>query len=133
MLPRIAAELDDLSIVQGLDDQDRRLASVLSIRELDRGEALFRQGAPADALFVLLEGVVEIRADDGTPVARANAEETVGERAMLPGSPHSASSRLALRPGEMGEHRGRTRSRVGRSRHAARRSLLLRNSRPLSR
>ena len=92
VLPRIEAELEKLSIVRGLsDEQARRLASVLSIREFDRGEMLFREGDPAEALFVLLEGAVEVSASGGAPVARVEAGETVGERALLSESSRSAT------------------------------------------
>lgn len=92
VLPRIAAELEKLVIVRGLsDEQARRLASSLSIREFAPGEHLFRQGDSADALFFLLEGEVEVRVSSGAPVGRVAAGGTVGERAMLSESSHSAS------------------------------------------
>jgi len=92
VLPRVADEMEKLSIVQGLsDEQARRLASVLSIREVAPGEHLFHEGDRAEALYVLLEGSVEVRVSSGSPVGRVAVGGTVGERAMLSESSHSAS------------------------------------------
>jgi GNAT superfamily N-acetyltransferase len=92
VLPRIAAELEKLLIVQRLsDDQARRLASSLSIAHFAPGEHLFREGDPAEALYLLLEGAVEVRGSSGALLGRVTAGGTVGERAMLSESSHGAS------------------------------------------
>ncbi|MEX2468063.1 MAG: GNAT family N-acetyltransferase [Gemmatimonadota bacterium] len=92
VLPGIAAGLEDLSIVRGLsDEQARRLASQLSIRDFGPDETLFSEGDPAEALFFLLEGAVEILRTPGTSVGWVSAGETVGERAMLSESAHSVT------------------------------------------
>lgn len=47
------------------------------------GSVVFRQGDPADAFFLLDEGSVEVRAEDGTPMARLGPGQAFGETALL--------------------------------------------------
>jgi GNAT superfamily N-acetyltransferase len=94
VLPEIARHTGRLTLFRGLgDEQARRLASSLSLRKVAPGEVLFRAGDPAEALFLLLEGEMEVAGPGGETVARVPAGGTVGERAMLSETPHTASVR----------------------------------------
>lgn len=60
--------------------------------ELPPGEELMAQGAPGDALFILLEGHAEVLVDDEV-VADLGPGHHVGELALLDGAPRSATVR----------------------------------------
>jgi MFS family permease len=62
----------------------------LSDVAFDRGEVLMRQGERGDHLFVLVEGMVSVRAD-GIEVARLGPGEVVGEIAVLRDIPRTAT------------------------------------------
>ncbi|MBA2719337.1 MAG: Crp/Fnr family transcriptional regulator [Chloroflexi bacterium] len=72
------------------------LVRVFRIRRFRRGETVFHQGDPGDALFVLASGSVKVvlPSDEGAEpaiVAILGAGEFFGELAILDGAPHSAT------------------------------------------
>ena len=72
------------------------LVRVLRIRRFRRGETVFHQGDPGDALFVLASGSVKVvlPSDEGAEpaiVAILRTGEFFGELAILDGAPHSAT------------------------------------------
>jgi CRP/FNR family cyclic AMP-dependent transcriptional regulator len=72
------------------------LVRVLRIRRFRRGETVFHQGDPGDALFVLASGSVKVvlPSDEGAEpaiVAILGRGEFFGELAILDGAPHSAT------------------------------------------
>ena len=72
------------------------LVRVLRVRRFRRGETIFHQGDPGDALFVLASGSVKVvlPSDEGAEpaiVAILGAGEFFGELAILDGAPHSAT------------------------------------------
>jgi len=80
----------------------RRLESEVSWRRLPRGERLFRQGDPGDALFIAVSGRLRALTEGDPPkrlgeIARG---ESLGEMALLAGAPRSASV-YALRDSEL--------------------------------
>jgi CRP/FNR family cyclic AMP-dependent transcriptional regulator len=85
------AQLDDRSI----DDLRARLRSI----HLQQGETLFRQGDRDPALYLLVEGTVEIvqtpragdRPEDRQPVATRRARTVVGELGLLLNVPRTAT------------------------------------------
>ncbi len=84
--------------LEGLDASGRSaLEAAGTLRALERGQVLFEVGEPADALFVVADGVVEIlavrRGDaQAGPVRRAVAGDVVGEDAVV----RSGSARIAI-------------------------------------
>ena len=93
-----ASTLDDAirllfgEVEPGVMDGIRRVAAVRSLRG---GEVLFREGDPGDAAFVVLTG--RVRAVAGPPqderrLSDAVHGETIGELALLTGSPRSATA-----------------------------------------
>src|ERR671921_2710947 len=73
-----------------------RIVSVLRIRRFRRGETVFHQGDPGDALFVIASGSVKVvlPSDEGAEpaiVAILGVGEFFGELAILDGAPHSAT------------------------------------------
>jgi Fe-S-cluster-containing dehydrogenase component/CRP-like cAMP-binding protein len=83
----------------GLDASARaQLEAAGAVRTLGQGEALFRPGQPADAFFVVAEGLLELRgsrrgASGVVTVRRAIAGDAVGEDAIVrPGAPRVAEA-----------------------------------------
>ena len=80
-------------LLRGLDARGRReVAAAGALLERAPGEALFTEGAPADALFVILEGEVGLSAlGRGKAVARIERRmrpgDALGEEALL--GPHA--------------------------------------------
>jgi CRP-like cAMP-binding protein len=80
------------------------LTAALRIRRFRKGETIFHQGDPGDALFIVATGSVKVvlPSDEGAEpaiVAVLGAGEFFGELAILDGAPHSATI-VALEPTE---------------------------------
>ena len=76
-------------------DELRQLTAMTQNRLITGGTPLLRQGDPGSSLFILRDGLLEVRiAKDGHPettVARIHPGEFFGERSLLLGDPRSAS------------------------------------------
>src|SRR5690242_4500765 len=86
------------------DDAIETLIHVLKVRKFRRGETIFHQGDPGDALFVVDTGSVKVvlPSDEGAEpaiVAILGPGEFFGELAILDGAPHSATI-VAVEPTE---------------------------------
>lgn len=79
------------------------LARSARLRKFRRGEVIFHQGDPGDALFIVSQGRVKISlpsdAGDEAILATLRAGDFFGELALLDGAPRSASA-TALEPTE---------------------------------
>lgn len=77
------------------DRQLRGLAKQLKQRRLNRNQVLFRQGDPADALYIVVSGRVRVatadRAGNEKVLAFLGSGEVVGEMGLLSGSSRSAT------------------------------------------
>lgn len=62
------------------------------VQRIDRGMLLTEQGAPGDELYIVLDGVLSVEVD-GSVVAQVGPGAVFGERAILEGSPRTASLR----------------------------------------
>ena len=72
-----------------------RLASFrddASIRMFAAGEPIFESGDPGDAMYVVLDGQVEVRRDDAGPAVTARAGDVFGEMALSDHLPRSAAA-----------------------------------------
>ncbi|HUF07531.1 MAG TPA: ATP-binding protein [Candidatus Binatia bacterium] len=77
-------------------DQLERLARMGSVRDLAAGELLIREGDPGDALYVVLDGELEVTKRSGTseiPVARVGPGALQGELSAFEGGRRLASVR----------------------------------------
>jgi CRP/FNR family cyclic AMP-dependent transcriptional regulator len=86
------------------DDAIATLVRFLRVRRFRRGETIFHQGDPGDALFVVDQGSVKVvlPSDEGAEpaiVAILGPGEFFGELAILDGAPHSATI-VAVEPTE---------------------------------
>jgi CRP-like cAMP-binding protein len=59
------------------------LVGRLRLARVAPGDVLFRAGDPADVMYVIVEGVMEVRAEDGAPVAMLGEGEFFGELGIL--------------------------------------------------
>lgn len=80
------------------------VAALLRVRRFRKGETVFHQGDPGDALFVVSSGSVKVvlPSDEGAEpaiVAILGPGEFFGELAILDGAPHSATI-VAVEPTE---------------------------------
>ena len=100
----IAERLRDTPLFGGLeDDQLERLIELGEIVDLEPGEILIREGDLADALYVVLEGELEVTKLTGTseiPLAQVGPGSLQGEIAALEGGRRLASVR-AVGPAEV--------------------------------
>lgn len=79
--------------------QLRRIADIMFERNYEAGEFVFTQGQPGAALFVIMDGAVEIELFEESQtvvLARLEKGHFFGELALLDDSPRSASAK-ALR------------------------------------
>jgi CRP-like cAMP-binding protein/Zn-dependent protease len=85
----------------------RRLAADLSLRNIEAGEHLVREGEVGEACYLIRKGRFAIRSgagqtlrQDAKPIVVLEPGELIGEVALLAGEPHRASV-VALEPGEV--------------------------------
>lgn len=82
------------------------LSTALKVRDLDAGQVLFNLGDLGDEMFVIQAGHVGIFVSDSSeaeaesPIRIFAPGETLGEMALIDGSPRSASAR-ALEPSQV--------------------------------
>lgn len=97
VFPALADALDQLPLFSGLRaEQANRVASACQIAEHQPGEHLFDEGAGADAMYILLQGSVNIqRGAPAHELARRGPGEVVGELALMLEEPHSATATAA--------------------------------------
>jgi CRP-like cAMP-binding protein len=95
---RIAVIELEGALLRGLDaTQAATLRAAMRRRTLAAGELLFRQGDPADGLYLLTRGSITITAGSGADPAQRryvsfSAGHMLGETAMLDGGARSASA-----------------------------------------
>ena len=85
--------LDGVEMFADLSAEDRvRLGAELKTMDLQRGDVLMAQGAPADTLFVVVSGRFSVTVDgQPAPVAELGAGQPVGEIAFLAGGTRTAT------------------------------------------
>lgn len=90
--------LRDVYFLLGLGDAElQRIAGELKREEYDPGEVIMRQGAPADALFLILQGEVSVEQGEAErpsqELARLTAGDVVGEMGLFFNQPRNATVR----------------------------------------
>ena len=61
------------------------------VLDADAGETLVEAGQPGDSLYLLTDGIVEVRGADGTCIKTIEAPSVIGEMAFLDRGPRSRS------------------------------------------
>lgn len=97
--------LQEVELFEGLPAEDlRHLTSIVEEMYRDPGEAIFREGDPGDAFYMVVEGAVEITREtldgEAEELAVRRSGEAFGEMALLSGGPRSATS-TAVEPTEL--------------------------------
>lgn len=97
-LGRAVQLLGRVPLFRGLPRSDlERIAGLGSTREAQAGEFVFREGDPADRLYLVLEGAVEVLKErplgDHERLGVKRGGEAVGEAALLSDAPRTASVR----------------------------------------
>jgi uncharacterized membrane protein len=89
------SELARFPFLAGLTDEERgSLAAHLAERSYAAGETIFAQGDPGDAVYLVIDGEVELTlavSGQQLPLGRLGAGAYFGEMALLDGGPRSAS------------------------------------------
>jgi CRP-like cAMP-binding protein len=93
----MATPLDGLALFQNLTSAERRMLAEIGERlQVPAGTVLFQEGAPGDALYVILSGEVRvIRVVPGTGeevLAVLSPGSTCGEMALIDDFPRSATA-----------------------------------------
>ena len=96
------SQLTGVALFEGLGpDQVRAVAAASTVRHLERGDLLFRQGEPADELYVVLDGRLAIatRSIDGreSMVALMEDGDLFGEMSLFDGRGRSTDARALER------------------------------------
>jgi CRP-like cAMP-binding protein len=103
MQDAMLAELKAVSLFQAVADDDlRNLAERTRRRQVPEGKVVFKEGAPADSLYVVLAGSVKIFLNDATGTEVVLDTKKSGQyygEMMLDHRPRSASI-LTLEPSE---------------------------------
>lgn len=101
MEKRIGVRLDQLarhvSLFDGLtEEQVRKLSRICTLRDVEAGEVIFREGDVDRCFYLVLDGDVDILAQDGTVhVGRVRMGGALGEISLVSGMPHSATAVMA--------------------------------------
>lgn len=84
---------EDFALFRTLSSEQRRKALRAMVRQdLVRGQVLVTQGAPSDALYVVLHGALAVRKiGDAAPIAELRAGELVGEIGFFANVPRTAN------------------------------------------
>jgi CRP/FNR family transcriptional regulator, cyclic AMP receptor protein len=81
-----------LYILGQLSDGDMEwIGSVAAKKYLSPGEVLIKQGDPIDAVYIVLEGTLSVRAQADTEIARLGSGEIVGEMSFVDARPPLAT------------------------------------------
>lgn len=87
---------EDAPCLRGLGRADRaRLAPLVDARTLGRGEALVHEGEPADALYLVQEGTLDVssRGEHGpVDLGRVGPGDVLGDVALFDDGPRSATA-----------------------------------------
>jgi CRP-like cAMP-binding protein len=92
-----AALVQRIEIFSGLQQEETaRLAARIKERRFGSGSAIVNQGDPGDSMFVLVEGLLEVRSDleNGRKQVRVKSLEPgefFGEMSLLTGEPRAAT------------------------------------------
>ena len=86
--------LESVPIFDGLSNKElSEVARLTHERTYKKDEHIFKQHAPAEGMYVILDGAVEIKdPDSGTIFASLNSGDFFGELALLDEEPRSASA-----------------------------------------
>lgn len=96
-MSKLAALFDDIDLFNGMPYAEvDLLAGYCQILDTQRDQLLFQEGEPGDALYIVLEGKVQVNKmihDKPQPVSVEGKGKVLGEMALLDGEARSATCR----------------------------------------
>eukprot|EP00931_Biecheleriopsis_adriatica_P092953 TRINITY_DN6670_c0_g1_i1.p1 TRINITY_DN6670_c0_g1~~TRINITY_DN6670_c0_g1_i1.p1 ORF type:complete len:1034 (+),score=231.46 TRINITY_DN6670_c0_g1_i1:94-3195(+) len=96
-----------LTDVLQLDEQQVRMfADMVKLTEVARGKCMCKAGEVLDHLYIVQEGVFELRESNGKPVRKLRAGEIFGDLGLLYGSasPHSVVAAIEAKAWRLSQH-----------------------------
>jgi CRP/FNR family transcriptional regulator, cyclic AMP receptor protein len=91
---KLVAMRKALYILADLDDRDITwLRDAGQIRRVPGGEVIIREGLPIEALYIVIDGKLEVTVAQGTCIAELAAGDIIGEMSFIEKRPPSASVR----------------------------------------
>jgi CRP-like cAMP-binding protein len=96
--PQLVAKLHKVPVFSGLTEAEKTdLFGIAEEITVEKGNALFTEGAPGDALFVVLEGTLEVT-KKGQTLAKVQDGSVLGEMALIGSTGTRSRSPRRARP-----------------------------------
>jgi CRP-like cAMP-binding protein len=94
-LDMVAGILSNFSIFQTLDQHNlKEIVSLLKLRKAATGETILKKGAPAQNLYILLSGVVDVLDEEGLKLSSLRKGDVFGEMSLISGEPVGATVKV---------------------------------------
>ena len=92
----IAGLLSNFSIFQSLDRHNLRdIVSLLKLKKYPKDAMVLRKGTPAQNLYIVLSGEVEVLDDEGVCLSILRKGDVFGEMSLISGNPVGATVKVA--------------------------------------
>jgi CRP/FNR family transcriptional regulator, cyclic AMP receptor protein len=91
----VAGILSNFSIFQALDHQNLRdIVALLKLRRFARNQVVLRKGDPAQNLYIILSGAVDVLDEDGVRLSALRKGDVFGEMSLISGEPVGATIKV---------------------------------------
>ena len=91
----IAGLLSNFSIFQSLDKHNlRNMVSLLKVKKYRRGSAILKKGTPAQHLYIVLSGEVDVLDEEGVCLSTLRKGDVFGEMSLISGNPVGATVKV---------------------------------------
>ena len=91
----VAGILSNFSIFQALDHQNLRdIVALLKLKRFARNEVILKQGDPAQNLYIILSGAVDVLDEDGVRLSALKKGDVFGEMSLISGEPVGATIKV---------------------------------------
>ncbi len=91
----IANLLSNFSIFQSLDKHNLKdIVPFLKLKKYARGATILKKGAPAQHLYIILSGAVDVLDDEGVCLSRLRRGDVFGEMSLISGDPVGATIKV---------------------------------------
>lgn len=91
----IAGMLHNFSIFQSLDKHNlKNLVAYLKVKRCEPNDILLRKGEPAQNLYIILSGAVDVLDDDGGCLSTLKMGDVFGEMSLISGDPVGATIKV---------------------------------------
>jgi hypothetical protein len=91
----VAGILSNFSIFQALDHQNLRdIVALLKLKRFARNEVILKKGDPAQNLYIILSGAVDVLDEDGVRLSALQKGDVFGEMSLISGEPVGATIKV---------------------------------------